>query len=335
MRALISTPAARLTIINDAAKVLRPHERSDRIGIVDQPSETQSTAAEQTGRQSPSNVALVIHHDRDLAVELAETIEAWLFDRDHVLFVLHEDAGRLPNTAATLVDSFTDCELDVVIGIGGDGTMLRAAELVAESSTPIIGINAGQMGYLTEVEASDAIVSLERFFWGDVEIEDRMRVSATVEGRPDRMSASALNEVVIEKAEPGHTVRINANLNGEFFTSYLADGVIVSTPTGSTAYSLSARGPIVEPTHSALVLTPVAPHQLFDRTLVLSADACVEMIVAGHRVAHVVVDGRLLTTLEPGESLVCVRSARPSRFVRFGPNRFHAVLKRKFSLADR
>ena len=98
---------------------------------MDQPSETQSTAAERTGRQSPSNVALVIHHDRDLAVELAETIEAWLFDRDHVLFVLHEDAGRLPNTAATLVDSFADCELDVVIGIGGDGTMLRAAELVA------------------------------------------------------------------------------------------------------------------------------------------------------------------------------------------------------------
>ena len=288
-------------------------------------------------------IGLVIHHERELAVSVAHEVIQWAADRGHRVVVVEADAARLAEAsvdsaaapAPDVVEGFAGLGLVVVVGVGGDGTMLRAAELAAAEATPILGVHAGQLGYLTAVEAADALEALDAFLSGRCSTEDRMRIAIAIEGGDLSRTASALNEVVIEKAEPGHTVRINARLDSEFFTSYLADGIIVATPTGSTAYSLSARGPIVEPTHTAMVVTPVAPHQLFDRSLVLSADAVIELELAGHRPAHVVVDGRLFTTISASERVVCTRSAQPSRFVVFGPNRFHEVLKRKFSLSDR
>jgi NAD+ kinase len=309
-----------------------------------------SEAIGRTGAASrPVTLGLVVHHERELAVSVAHEVLEWAAARGYRVVGVESDAERLcayeaeadserfdrGRAAIEVVEVFEGHDLAVVVGIGGDGTMLRAAELASADATPILGVNAGQMGYLTAVEAKEAIPAAEAFLDGRCTTEDRMRIAIVVEKASGRFRTSALNEVVIEKAEPGHTVRINAKLNSEFFTSYLADGVIVATPTGSTAYSLSARGPIVEPTHTAMVVTPVAPHQLFDRSLVLSADAEVQLDLGGHRPAHVVVDGRLFEKIDAGERVVCTRSAQPSRFVVFGPDRFHEVLKRKFSLADR
>ena len=125
------------------------------------------------------------------------------------------------------------------------------------------------------------------------------------------------------------------HIDGEFFTTYAVDGLIVATPTGSTAYAFSAGGPIVDPTHRAILLTPVSPHMLFDRSLVLTPDAELRVTVDGHRPAALSVDGRRIAMLGDGDSIVCTESARSARLVTFGPRRFHRVLKEKFGLNDR
>jgi NAD+ kinase len=154
-------------------------------------------------------------------------------------------------------------------------------------------------------------------------------------GGPDPTEHVALNEAVIEKTPSGHTVRLAVSVDGEFFTTYAADGLIVATPTGSTAYSFSARGPIVAPMHRCLVLTPVSPHMLFDRTLVLDPHSTLHLEVVGHREATVSADGRNLGTLQPGDALTCTASPRTARLVTFGEHDFLAILKTKFGLSDR
>ena len=149
------------------------------------------------------------------------------------------------------------------------------------------------------------------------------------------MEHLAFNEAVLEKTPMGHTVRLAVEVDGEFFTTYAADGLIVATPTGSTAYAFSARGPIVAPTHRALLLTPVSPHMLFDRTLVLEPAATLRVIVQGHRAATLSVDGRNLGELAEGDSIVCTAADRSARLVTSGERDFLQILKSKFGLEDR
>ncbi len=223
--------------------------------------------------------------------------------------------------------------VELAISLGGDGTMLRAVDGVAAHGAAVLGVNVGQLGYLTAVEPDDMLSALERYLGGTHRIEERMLLDVQVEGGPRRL---ALNEAVVERTENGHTVRLAVSLDGEFFTTYAADGLIVATPTGSTAYSFSARGPIVDPAHWAMVLTPVSPHMLFDRAMVLGPRATVRLEVLGERPARLEADGqRIVGTLDPGAVVVCTAADEPARLVRFGGSNFHHVLKQKFGLSDR
>ncbi len=145
----------------------------------------------------------------------------------------------------------------------------------------------------------------------------------------------ALNEVVLARTAASQTVRVGVSLDGEFLTSYAADGLIAATPTGSTAYAFSARGPIVDPVHRAIQLTPVSPHMLFDRTMVLDPSTEVGMEVLGHREATCSVDGRELVVLGGGDTVVCTVADRMARLVTFGPRDFKHLLVTKFGLEDR
>ena len=175
-----------------------------------------------------------------------------------------------------------------MLSLGGDGTMLRSVRLLDGAAVPLLGVNLGALGYLTEVESDQMADALQRFADGAEagrwELDERMMLDVTVNGEH---FGRALNEAVIEKGLTGHTVRLLARIDGEPFTYYAADGLIVATPTGSTAYSLSARGPIVSPRHRAVLLTPVSPHMLFDRSLVLDPSEVIEIEVSGHRTAQV------------------------------------------------
>lgn len=145
----------------------------------------------------------------------------------------------------------------------------------------------------------------------------------------------ALNEVVIEKRDTGHTVRLDVDIDRAPFTTYAADGLIIATPTGSTAYSMSARGPILSPRLRALLVTPVSPHMLFDRSLVLDPRETVRVEVQGHRQVNVATDGDLVHTLKPGDVIEVRAAEEVARFMRFEEQRFHQVLKSKFRLSDR
>jgi NAD+ kinase len=277
-----------------------------------------------------SLVLLVAHHGRAEAAVLARAAIAWLEEHGHRACLLAEDATALGLDALSVAPEVA-AGADVAVSLGGDGTVLRTVELTSAKGTPIIGVNVGQLGYLTEVEPHALTSALERYFAGDYEVEERMMLAVDVDGTTHR----ALNEAVVEKRGSGHTVRLLVRIDGSVFTTYAADGLIVATPTGSTAYSLSARGPIVSPRHRALLLTPVSPHMLFDRSLVLDPDEDVGIELLGERPAELSVDGRQVAVLAPGDSVLCRSAAEVARFVRFGERHFHRILKAKFGLSDR
>ena len=256
-----------------------------------------------------------------------------------------EEAGvrvRVPSVEAAVLDrqdlgvSIEDFAqgLSFAISLGGDGTMLRAIDLVSSGSAAVLGVNIGQLGYLTEVEPADLAPALKRVLEGDFYISERMLVDVAIEqaGVSGVQHKLALNEAVLEKTHSGRLVRVGVWINGTFFTTYAADGVIVATPTGSTAYSFSARGPIVSPAHHCLVVTPVSPHMLFDRALVLGSNEEIRLEVSDERDIDLIIDGREVCRLGPGDSVTCTGASQPARIITFAPRDFHQVLKTKFGL---
>ena len=297
-------------------------------------------------------VGILLHHERDQAAELARDATAWLVDRGHEVRLPLRDAGIAGLTSLGVAERDFAPGLDLALSLGGDGTMLRTVDLVAADGVPVVGVNVGQLGYLTEVEPPGLRMALKRFLAGSYEVEERMLLHIGVEtARPlpdvvpdgvsrrrhrgDPTTFLALNEAVLEKTPMGHTVRLGVSIDGEMFTPYAADGLIVATPTGSTAYAFSARGPIVEPTHRCLLMTPVSPHMLFDRSLVLAPDARVRIEVLGDRPATLSVDGHNLGTLQRGDAVTTTAATASAHFVTFGPRNFLRILKTKFGLADR
>ncbi|HEX7133239.1 MAG TPA: NAD(+)/NADH kinase [Iamia sp.] len=271
------------------------------------------------------------HPDRAEAGELVAALTDWLAERGHA--VVADMAGA-----------------DLAVSVGGDGTMLRAVDEAARHRVPVLGVNVGQLGYLTEVDPSHWQDALEQWEAGRSKVVERMLLAVRVacdqgtaipptgDDAPEPLDDGtylALNEVVVEKTPTGRMVRIGVVLDGEPFTTYAADGMIVGTPTGSTAYALSARGPIVDPTHRALVLAPVAPHSLFDRALVLSPATEVRMVVEGDRPATVSIDGRSVGQIGVGDAVIATAAERSAQLVTFGDRNFHGILKAKFGLSDR
>ncbi len=279
-------------------------------------------------------IAMVAHHERALVRDLALDAARWCAERDIAVWMLPEDADAID--ACGLGNDRAIAGADLVLSLGGDGTMLRSVRLIDGAAVPLLGVNLGSLGYLTEVEPDRMAEALDRFASGSVvgewELDERMMLDVTINGTH---VGRALNEAVIEKGLTGHTVRLLARIDGEPFTHYSADGLIVATPTGSTAYSLSARGPIVSPRHRAILLTPVSPHMLFDRTLVLDPSEAVEIEVSGHRRAQVSIDGQPVGLLDDGDMVRCTPAEETANFVRFGAYHYHQILKAKFGLTDR
>lgn len=274
-----------------------------------------------------SRVELLVHGGRPEAAAMAEEVAAWLVAQGH-------EVETAPTAAEASGDAPPASGAELVVAIGGDGTVLRAVGRAQAAGALVVGINLGQLGYLAEVEPGAWQEALERYFAGRYEVAERLLVAAEVD--PGGLATPpALNEVVIEKESSGRTVRLGVSIDGTFFTSYVADGIIVATPTGSTAYSLSARGPIVAPGHRALLLTPVSPHTLFDRSLVLEPESVVEVAVLGDRDAVLSADGQVCHRVPVGSSVTIRAAATPARFATFQGRNFHQILKAKFGLSDR
>ena len=281
--------------------------------------------------------ALVVHPRRPPAHSLAQELAAWLNGEGHDVRLPGPDAQSADLGALACADADVG-EADLVVSLGGDGSILRAVRLAADAGVAVLGVNFGQLAYLAEVEPGDARTAIERWLAGDYGIVERMRLAVrvhTAAGNAGGAPLSALNEAVVEKLDRGRSVRLSLSVDGRFFTAYRADGLVVASPTGSTAYSLSARGPILEPTHQALVVTPVSPHSLFDRSLVLPPATTLRIEVESEQPAAVSIDGDVCRVLHPGGVVECTASERPARLVSFGHRHFDDILKAKFGLGNR
>lgn len=284
-----------------------------------------------------SSLGLAVHRFRPDALAVARSVAAWAHERH--MSVLADEADLAAIDSDVVVAGEVDA-VDVLVSVGGDGTMLRAVRSLNGACVPIVGVNLGMLGYLANVEQDSIIDALMSWHTGQEGInyhfDDRMLLEVAIWTNGARKAnVLALNEVVIEKKEAGHTVRLGVDIDKAPFTTYAADGLIISTPTGSTAYSMSARGPILSPRLRALLMTPVSPHMLFDRSMVLDPSEAVRVEVLGHREVNVATDGGLVHSLRPGD-VVEVRAAQEvARFMRFEEQRFHQVLKSKFGLNDR
>lgn len=223
-------------------------------------------------------------------------------------------------------------KVDALLTLGGDGTLLRAARFDAGPEVPILGINLGRLGFLTCCPADMMEEALRRFAAGDFNVEKRMTLDARVldaKGR-DRARWRALNDVVLHKGGFARVVTMRVQANGETVARYSADGIVTATPTGSTAYNLSAGGPVVFPTLETILVTPVSAHTLALRPLVLAPSA--EVIVQpedGPEELLVTVDGQVGTTFAIGETLVVRKSDRPVPIVRFGEASFFTTMREK------
>lgn len=259
------------------------------------------------------SLALVVHPAKKPAVAAAEELKAL-------------GASR----GIEVVDGQPGVNADLVVALGGDGTTLRAAILAHDMDVPLIGVNLGTLGFLSSIDTTRLETVFERLTAGQYEIEERMLLSATAsQGDQQIAEVNALNEVVIERGTLSRIISIRVRVGDEGVATYWADGFIVSTPTGSTAYSLSAGGPVVEPGVEGLVLTSVSAHSPLWRSIVVAPGRMVRLETPNDRIA-VSADGRPVTDLEPGGIVTVGRSPRPLKLVTMeGPN-FYGKLRSRF-----
>jgi NAD+ kinase len=228
-------------------------------------------------------------------------------------------------------------ELDLLVTLGGDGTLLRGARLVALDAVPVLGINLGHLGFLTSAAPQELELALTRWLAGDCALDERMALAIEAQGADGNGGGSyiALNDAVLHKGGAARVIRLLVRASGQEVGTYSADGIILSTPTGSTAYSLSAGGPIVAPSVHCIIATPICPHTLGVRPLVLPADETVTIeVLSPSEELVLTIDGQESEKLVPGASVVIRRSPDPVRLVRFPGQSFFATLRRKLRWGD-
>lgn len=300
-----------------------------------------------------ATVALLVNPTRPDAAALAERTVDWLRAGGHDVHLLHlapadRAAGNVPSGDLAGSDL---SGADLAVSMGGDGTFLRMVPLAYAARVPILGVNFGRLGYLLEVQPLQLHDVLTRTLAGDARCEERVVLAVTVSGTltpapgDDRSLEGdgetcpvgerwwvALNEMVTEKTVPGHMVSLATSVDTEEFLEYKADGVLVATPTGSTAYNLSAGGPVLAPGLPAVVMTPVAPHLAIQCSLVVPAEHVITVRVLAGRPAGLVIDGREAGRLTPGSSVVCRVAPERLRVVTPTGRGFTAPLRRALTL---
>jgi NAD+ kinase len=275
-------------------------------------------------------VGLVLHPRRD-SVEAVDAVLGWATRRHIAVLGIEEEIRRL-NCAAVMV---TARELgrrsDLVVSLGGDGTMLRAMRLADRQRAPVLGVNLGKLGFLAEVDVADLPSALSAIDSQEFTIEPRLAIDGALGGRP----ITAFNDVAVVRVPGQGSAVVAVHVDGQPFVSYAADAVVVATPTGSTAYSFSAGGPIVSPAVEAVLVTPAAPHSAYNRGVVISARDTVtlEMLPASGQLA-VEVDGVVAGYTGPGQRIDLRARPAAARVVRLGRTTFFERARRKLRLTD-
>jgi NAD+ kinase len=278
---------------------------------------------------------LITHTGRKDSTEHAQMVARDLLDAGFRVRVLADEAGDLgiPGVVPVVEDGAAD-DVEIVIALGGDGTFLRAAELARPVGAPLLGINLGRVGFLAEAEFDDVDQAVRDVVDGAYTVEERLTLDVTAwrDGEPVA-SSWALNEASVEKGARERMLEVLVEVDGRALSRYGCDGVVCATPTGSTAYALSAGGPVVWPGVEALLLVPVSAHALFSKPLVTAPTSTLAITVEPYATFAVLCcDGRRVFHLEPGSRVVVQRGARPVRVARLRTQPFTDRLVAKFAL---
>ena len=271
---------------------------------------------------------------------LAREAVGLLAERGVSVWINHESAGILGYPHLGVSENELIKRVSVVVVFGGDGTILRTARAAAPQAIPILGVNLGAFGFLAEVNGPDVETALRRLLAGDYQLDERMMLQARVErSAPTAQEFIALNDIVLTKSGYARLVKLDTHVNGEHLATHLADGLIVATPTGSTAYSLSAGGPIVHPAVDGIVLTPICAHTLNSRAVLVSGGDTIAIRVEPVGTAPpppiLTVDGQEGFPLRIGDEVRVARSPHRTRLVRLGRGGFYSILRAKLTWGER
>lgn len=262
---------------------------------------------------------------------VARQISDWLLDQKVELWCEPILRELLPEAVHWAKRDSWAGNVDIAIVLGGDGTLLAAARSFATIDIPLLGVNLGRLGFLTQAEASGWREALGMLLAGQYSLEERLMLAATVgEYQPDRAPLLALNDFVVNQSSIARMARIEVNIDGVYLDTYAADGVIVASPTGSTAYSLSAGGPIISPKAQNIVVTPICAHALHARPIILAPHEEVMLrVIGGNQGTALTVDGQEVHELPPDSLVTVRRSTYVTRLVRFNRRPFYEVLRKK------
>jgi NAD+ kinase len=267
-------------------------------------------------------IAISVSADRPMALECTREIMRLASDAG-IAVAIADDAPGLASSAGARVEA-----AEMIITIGGDGTLLRGVRLAVPLDVPILGVNTGRLGFLTEVETdADGMERLRAVLRGDFAVEERLALQASVNGAGAHF---ALNDVVVRRGAQARMAPFGLSLDGEQIAQIASDGIVVATPTGSTAYFLSAGGPIIAPTVEALGVAALLPHTLFARPLIVPTSSTIQISCDSEIVhANLETDGTFVSDLSSGDRVTVVRAPRPVKFARTGDHAFFDRLEDK------
>lgn len=270
--------------------------------------------------------------------EVKATLQAvvnWLRDRK-IDVILDNTSASLLNERGGVQKTQLAQKADVLLILGGDGTMLNAARLAGERGIPILGVNMGGLGFLTEVRLEHLYPSLERVFANEYVLDERLMLGTRIHRHGETVAQGVvLNDVVISKGTLARMIELRIAIQGQFVTNLRGDGLIVSTPTGSTAYSLSAGGPIINPAVRSLILAPICPHTLTHRPLIVPNDVEIEVsLTSKDEGAMATLDGQVGVAMTQGDTVVLKVSEHRTRLIRFPESSYYGVLREKLKWGD-
>ncbi len=282
-------------------------------------------------------VGLVAKPDAAQAQSVILRLVEWFGSRGMTVVLEKETAGLVPSASVPAArKSDLPGQVDLLIVLGGDGTLLSMARAVGDLGVPILGVNLGGLGFLTATTLDEMLPALERLLSGGMEIEERMMLNASLRrGGQVVGQYIALNDVVITKSAMSRIIDLSVSVGGRHAISYRADGLIISTPTGSTAYNLSAGGPILFPTMDAVVLTPIAPHTLSNRPIAVPGAQRIEVALLVEQDVMLTMDGQVGVPLRERDVVEVQKAAARIRLVRFPQKDFFSVLRTKLKWGER
>ncbi len=277
------------------------------------------------------SIGIILNFEKPEAGTITQNIIKWLKQHGKKVFVSGAGAFETGNGYSVCPEDDLATKADCIIVLGGDGTLLNTARNISVRGIPLFGVNLGQLGFLTEIELPDLDPALEKLISGNYRIEERMMIKAVVirQGK-EICEFFGLNDAVITKGAFARIIRLKTFVNNEFVDVFPADGLIVSTPTGSTAYSLSAGGPLVAPDLEVMIVTPICPHTLYSRPMVIDNNSIVRVeLQATQADVMLTMDGQSGFRLEPYDDVIIQRAPFNAKFMKLNQRGFYEILRTK------